>query len=87
MTPASKSAAPGTTAPSKYGSIINLILDVNKADAFIPKIQVKPAFSIFAPPGPHPSHTGDHYGKGNTKTQKWVNKAVAKKDQAELEAE
>jgi hypothetical protein len=86
MTPTSQSATPGTTAPSKYGSVIDLILNEDKADDFIAKIQAKPAFPIFAPPGPCPSCTGDCYRKGDTKTQKRANKAAAKKDKAELKA-
>jgi hypothetical protein len=38
MTPASKSAAPGISAPSNHGSIIDLISNEDKANAFIAKI-------------------------------------------------
>jgi hypothetical protein len=87
LTPTSKSAIPGTTASSEDGSVLDLISNENEADAFVAKIQTKPAFPIFAPPGPRPSCTGDSYGKGDTKTQKRAKKAAAKKDRAETEAE
>jgi hypothetical protein len=89
MTPTSKYAVPSTTPLSDNGSVIDLIFNENKADvdALVAKIQAKPTFPIFAPPGPHPSCPGDSYRKGNTKTQKWAEKAAAKKDKAETEAE
>jgi hypothetical protein len=49
MTPASKSAVPGTTALSEDGSIIELILNENKADAFVAKIQAKPGSPSMPP--------------------------------------
>jgi hypothetical protein len=66
MTPTSKSVVPGTTALSDNGSAINLISNENEADAFVAKIQAKPAFPIFAPPGPCPSCTrgGGTAGQG-----------------------
>jgi hypothetical protein len=67
MTPASKSAVPGTIAPSGDRSVIDLILNENGADAFVAKIQAKPAFPIIAPPGPRPSRTG---GRWNGRTRR-----------------
>jgi hypothetical protein len=61
MTPASKSAIPSTTALSEDGSVIDLISNENRVDAFVAKIQAKPVFPIFAPPGPHPSCTGGRW--------------------------
>jgi hypothetical protein len=87
MTPSSKSATPGITAPSDHGSAINLISNEDEANAFIAKIQAKPTFPIFSPSGPRPSCTRDCYGKGDTKTQKWADMAAAKKGKAESEAE
>jgi hypothetical protein len=72
MTPASKSAVPGTNAPSEDGSVINLISNENEVDAFVAKIQAKPASPIFAPPGPCPSCTGGSWN-GRTRTQMALN--------------